>query len=111
MKSLRSVVYRSLFAACLTLVASSFALAASPTEEEFKVKPQGPFEFARKPEVTVDGDRVTITFETKALCDVTVAIEDADGRIIRHLASGTARTTSARISTTRRLTGCASRWG
>ncbi len=56
--------------------------------EEFRVKREGPFEFAEKPTVTRDGDRVTIRFKTRAFCDVTVAIEDAQGRIIRHLASG-----------------------
>jgi len=46
------------------------------------------FEFAQKPVVTREGDRVTITLETKGLCDVTVAVEDDKGRIVRHLASG-----------------------
>jgi NHL repeat-containing protein len=45
-------------------------------------------EFAQKPRVTRRGDNVTITFTVAAYCDVTVAIEDADGRIVRHLASG-----------------------
>ncbi len=42
----------------------------------------------KKPSITRNGDRVTISFETKGFCDVTVAIEDAQGKIIRHLASG-----------------------
>ncbi len=46
------------------------------------------FEFTEKPSVTRDGDDVTITFEVKDFCDVTVAIEDTDGEILRHLASG-----------------------
>ncbi|MHC4914851.1 MAG: NHL repeat-containing protein, partial [Planctomycetota bacterium] len=46
------------------------------------------FAFAEKPEVRLRGDRVTITFASKGRCDVTVAIEDAKGRIIRHLACG-----------------------
>ncbi|MDD4891193.1 MAG: hypothetical protein PHU85_14825, partial [Phycisphaerae bacterium] len=54
------------------------------------------FEFAQKPAVTREGDKVTIAFETKALCDVTIAIEEAGGlstgsgraKIIRHLVSG-----------------------
>ncbi len=46
------------------------------------------FEFAQKPQITRDGDNVSITFESKAFCDVTVVIEDSGGRIIRHLASG-----------------------
>ncbi len=46
------------------------------------------FAFAREPSLARDGDRVTISFETEGLCDVTVAIEREDGRILRHLASG-----------------------
>ncbi|MFO7898662.1 MAG: hypothetical protein R6V58_06340 [Planctomycetota bacterium] len=61
---------------------------------QFEIKRSGPFEFAEKPTVTRNGDRVTIRFKTKAFCDVTVAIEDSTMRvaggpkIIRHLASG-----------------------
>jgi sugar lactone lactonase YvrE len=57
-------------------------------EEQFRVKREEPFEFARGPQVTRAGDRVTVTFETKAFCDVTVAVEDQSGRIVRHLACG-----------------------
>ena len=61
--------------------------------DEFRVKREAVFEFAHKPVVTRQGDRVTIAFETKGLCDVTVAIEEAGtgagpARIVRHLASG-----------------------
>ena len=56
--------------------------------DEFKVKRQEVFEFAHKPRLTREGDRVTVTFEVKGFCDATVAIENAEGRIIRHLASG-----------------------
>jgi hypothetical protein len=56
--------------------------------DEFKVKREAVFEFARKPKVSRRGDRVTVAFETKGFCDVTVAIENADGKIVRHLASG-----------------------
>jgi len=55
---------------------------------ELRVKPEQVFEFARKPVVTREGDRVTIRFASKGLCDATVAIEDGGGRILRHLASG-----------------------
>ncbi|MCK6474867.1 MAG: SMP-30/gluconolactonase/LRE family protein [Planctomycetes bacterium] len=55
---------------------------------EFQVKREAVFEFASTPKVTRDGDRITIAFETKGFCDATVAIEDAEGRIVRHLASG-----------------------
>ena len=65
----------------------SAALAAEPTEE-FRIKREPVFEFAQKPSVAREGDRITIAFETKGLCDVTVAIENAAGIIIRHLACG-----------------------
>jgi hypothetical protein len=55
---------------------------------EFKIKRESVFEFAEKPKVTRRGDRVTVVFATKGFCDCTVAIEDAAGRIVRHLASG-----------------------
>jgi len=63
------------------------ALGASD-HDEFKVKREGRFDFARKPVVTREGDKGTIEFETKAFCDVTVAVEDETGRIVRHLGSG-----------------------
>jgi hypothetical protein len=56
--------------------------------DEFKVKRQEVFEFAQKPAVTREGDKVTIAFAAKGFCDATVAIEDAEGRIVRHLVSG-----------------------
>ncbi|MCG3179140.1 MAG: hypothetical protein BIFFINMI_01471 [Phycisphaerae bacterium] len=58
------------------------------TLDEFRVKRQDIYEFAEKPTVRCDGDKVTIRFASKACCDATVAIQDADGRIVRHLASG-----------------------
>ncbi len=56
--------------------------------DEFHPKREENYEFARKPQITRDGDQVTITFETAGWCDVTVAIEDDRRNIIRHLASG-----------------------
>lgn len=56
--------------------------------DEFKVKREAVYEFAQRPVVTREADKVTVAFESKGLCDVTVAIEDARGRIVRHLASG-----------------------
>ncbi|MFO7899277.1 MAG: hypothetical protein R6V58_09470 [Planctomycetota bacterium] len=47
------------------------------------------FEFTEKPSVKVAGkDKYEITFAVKGYCDVTVAIVDAKGRVVRHLASG-----------------------
>ena len=61
---------------------------ASSIPDEFRIKREAVFEFVRKPTVTREGDTVTVMFESRGLCDATVAIEDARGRIIRHLACG-----------------------
>jgi len=66
----------------------AFLAAVLYPQEEFKVKREEVFEFARKPQVVRKGDRVEITFETRGRCDVTVAVEDGQGHIVRHLASG-----------------------
>jgi SMP-30/gluconolaconase/LRE-like protein len=65
---------------------SSAALASDV--DEFKIKRELVFEFTQKPVVTIKGDQATIAFTSKAFCDATVAIENADGKIVRHLASG-----------------------
>ena len=62
--------------------------ARSAELDEFKVKREEVFEFAEKPRVTRQGDRVTVSFASKGYCDATVAVENAQGRILRHLASG-----------------------
>jgi len=69
-------------------VASLASAARAADLDEFKVKREAVFDFAQQPVVTRAGDKVTIAFETKGFCDVTVAIENPDGRIIRHLVSG-----------------------
>jgi len=56
--------------------------------EEYRVKREANFEFAQKPQITREDNTFHISFETKSYCDVTVAIENADGKIIRHLVSG-----------------------
>ncbi|MCG3180229.1 MAG: hypothetical protein BIFFINMI_02587 [Phycisphaerae bacterium] len=70
----------------LTLAAAAAAPAAGI--DELKVNREAVYEFTEKPTVTRDGDRVTIAFASKGLCDVTVAIEKPDGQILRHLVSG-----------------------
>jgi hypothetical protein len=69
----------------LAMLASGAAAAGF---DELKVKREQVFEFTQKPAVTIQGDQVTISFTSKAYCDATVAIENAEGRIIRYLASG-----------------------
>jgi hypothetical protein len=67
---------------------SEVTLAKRDPLDEFRAKPEPACEFAEKPRLTREVDKVTIAFATKGWCDVTVAIEDAGGKIIRHLASG-----------------------
>ncbi|MCX7803963.1 MAG: hypothetical protein N3A38_02125, partial [Planctomycetota bacterium] len=60
----------------------------STEAEDYTIKRKEVFEFAKKPEVTREGDRVTIRFASRDYCDATVVIERGDGTIVRHLASG-----------------------
>ncbi len=73
---------------CFACIPLAGAGELAPDLDEFKVKRHEVFEFARKPQVKRSGDRVTIRFASKGYCDATVAIEDAKGRTLRHLASG-----------------------
>ena len=77
---------KTLAALCACLLCPLLARASDL--DEFKVKRQPVYEFTGKPTVTRDGDKITIAFTSKGFCDATVAIENAEGRIIRHLASG-----------------------
>ncbi|MHC4914387.1 MAG: NHL repeat-containing protein [Planctomycetota bacterium] len=79
---------RSLAVLFVATLSASVLARAGEIPPEFRIKRKGPFEFAKKPEVTRAGDRVTISFAAKAACDATIAIEDTRGRIVRHLASG-----------------------
>ncbi len=73
----------------ISVLFAALAVSASASDlDEFKVKREPVFEFTEKPKVTRDGDKVTISFASKGYCDATVAIENADSRIVRHLASG-----------------------
>ena len=70
----------------------AFTVAASALRavdaDEFKIKRQDVFEFTRKPTLSRSGDKVEIAFALKAICDITIVVEDAQGKIIRHLVSG-----------------------
>lgn len=57
-------------------------------DNEWKQKRENIFEFAEKPSVSTDGDQTIVSFETKSFCDVTIAIENHEKKIVRHLASG-----------------------
>jgi hypothetical protein len=56
--------------------------------DEFRVKRETIFQFSEEPEVSRLEKTFVIRFATTAFCDVTLAIEDTQGRIVRHLASG-----------------------
>ena len=78
--------FRGLFAILVTgFICHS---AAADDYDSLRVQRNEVFEFTEKPGVVREGDRVTIRFTSKAYCDATIAIENATGRIIRHLASG-----------------------
>src|SRR5579862_2514461 len=68
-------------------VAIVAALPASDVDE-FKVKRKEVFEFTQKPQITRTDDVLTITFSAKDFCEASVAIENADGSIVAHVASG-----------------------
>lgn len=72
----------------IVAVAVSPGIALDAALDEFRIKRQDVFEFAEPPRLSRDGDDVTIRFAVKDYCDVTVAIEERGGRIVRHLASG-----------------------
>lgn len=55
---------------------------------ELQVKRKNVFEFTKEPIITKSGDTISIEFSVKDFCDVTVAVQNLDGDIVRHLASG-----------------------
>lgn len=55
---------------------------------EFQIKRKENFEFNKAPVIEKAGENISIEFETKDFCDTTVVIEDSEGNIVRHLASG-----------------------
>jgi len=63
-------------------------LRADEALKEFTVKRKNVFEFTKEPIITKNGDTITIEFSVKDFCDATVAIQNSNGDIIRHLASG-----------------------
>ena len=56
--------------------------------KELQVKRKNVFEFTKEPTITKTGDTIVIEFSVKDFCDATVAIQNLDGDIVRHLASG-----------------------
>jgi len=71
-------------AAVLGLVSAALGI----DTDRLRVQRKEVFAFTEKPTLTRRGDAVTIRFAVKDFCDVTIAVEDSDGTILRHLASG-----------------------
>jgi len=69
------------------LLQNLFLFADDPYQE-FKVKRKNAFEFTKKPEMKEEKNTTTITFAVKDYCDVTVVIENLEGKILRYLVSG-----------------------
>lgn len=80
---------RFLITCCLAIFTASFlTLIAEDPFKEFQIKRKEVFEFAKEPTLTRKGDLITIEFEVKDYCDVTVAIQNEDGDIVKHIVSG-----------------------
>ncbi len=78
-------------AACVLALAVSPALADGfPSEavEDLTIDREEVYVFTKKPTVTREDGRIIIRFTSKGYCDVAVAIEDGNGRILRHLVYG-----------------------
>jgi DNA-binding beta-propeller fold protein YncE len=71
-----------------TLLGLATTARAAEIPDELRIKTEQVFEFTARPTVTWEGDKVAIRFASKGFCDATVAIEDTEGKIVRHLASG-----------------------
>ena len=83
------------FLGAIVLAVAATTTAASDYDV-LKVQREGVFAFAEKPAVTRNGDRVTISFETKSFCDVTVAIEETGSGSASSAEKGTGTSASLR---------------
>lgn len=72
----------------LLLISILVNIPADEVLPELQVKRKNIFEFTKEPVLTKSGDTITIEFSVKDFCDATVAIQNAEGDIVRHLASG-----------------------
>ena len=69
-------------------VALSLSVASASDRDEFKIKREAVFAFSERPSIKRNGDRIEIRFTSKGYCDVTMAVEDGAGKIVRHLGCG-----------------------
>lgn len=83
------MTHRTLTSALFLTALCVFAAGAPADDlEEFKVKREEVFKFTESPNVTKNGREYEISFASAGWCDATVVVEDTDGNIVRHLASG-----------------------
>lgn len=94
MDAMRSLTTAVILAVQLTQLPVFAAETAGPEIDRSEgslrtVRREEVFQFAREPQASRTGDGTyEIAFAVKARCDVAVAIEDAEGRMVRHLAYG-----------------------
>ena len=81
------IFYLFAFSFYLSLSFGTYLLAEDGLQE-FQIKRKEVYEFTKEPTLKKNGDKVTIEFAVKDFCDVTVAIQNQDGDIVKHLASG-----------------------
>ncbi len=72
----------------MLFVALGCQYATAGPHDSLRVQRKEVFEFTEQPSIVRSGDQVSIRFSSKDFCDATVAIENQQGQIIRHLVSG-----------------------
>lgn len=81
--------WKGIFALSAVLVlALTCSVAAGTYEAPLDVRPEGKARFTAEPKTVKNGAGIKISFTVSAPTDVEVAIVDAKGAVIRHLASG-----------------------
>jgi sugar lactone lactonase YvrE len=87
MKSITSIASGLIMMICSLLLAeNSKTIYLNPYQGKQERKEV--FEFTQEPSIRREGSKWVISFAVKDYCDATVAIVSADGKVIRHLASG-----------------------
>ncbi len=72
----------------VSLVAAPSTYTLADDYESLRVQRKEVFEFTEKPIIEQSNGKISIRFSSKDYCDATIAIENSEGQIIRHLASG-----------------------
>lgn len=77
----------SVFCSCLIFFLN-YQLCSQDDLQEFQIKRKEVYEFTKEPSIKKVGDKITIEFTSKEFCDVTVVVQNKEGDIVRHIASG-----------------------